>query len=120
MYFTLQRIITAYCALNQDVGYFQGMTDIGLTIMYVTQNEEKAFNLFYNIIELVRPLLPPTADDFLSRLAVIVEALHRPLHAFVMHTFENYFVVYGSLKLLFKRDFSFNDCLRIWDARTAA
>ncbi|KAL7715815.1 Rab-GAP TBC domain-containing protein [Entamoeba marina] len=117
LYFRVERLIQAYCATHQDIGFVQGMTDICLLITQVTSNEERAFKLFCKVIDFISPLLNKvTTTSCIKSFELILNVLSPKLHDVIVQSCGGFFFTYQWLLLLFKREFSKENCLRVWDS----
>ncbi|KAG8201537.1 hypothetical protein JTE90_011212 [Oedothorax gibbosus] len=115
----LQDILMTYCMYNFDLGYVQGMSDILSPILVVMQDEVDAFWCFAGWLKLIGSNFELEQQGMKNQL----QDLHRLLH-FVdshlcsyleKHESGNLYFVFRWLLILFKRDFKFNEIMRLWE-----
>ncbi|XP_028409145.1 TBC1 domain family member 17-like [Dendronephthya gigantea] len=115
----LYDILMTYCMYNFDLGYVQGMSDLLSPILFVMDDEADAFWCFVGFMEMV-------ADNFEMNQAAIHKQLDnlktllqyvfpRLYHHFEKNESANLYFCFRWLLILFKREFVFDDVMRLWE-----
>ena len=116
----LLKILVTYSFYNFDLGYCQGMSDILSPILYIMQDEAKAFWCFVSFMEHIAPNFHRDQSGMHAQLLVlrnVMRLLDPQLHAhFERHDCLNYFFCFRWLLIFFKRELSCPDILRLWEA----
>lgn len=116
---TLYEILMTYVMYNFDLGYVQGMSDLLAPLLYVMRNERDAFWCFVGFMERV-------VGNFDMDQAGMKSQLHNlnKLLAFVNPRLadhlkatgsDNMFFCFRWLLVWFKREFSQDDIMRLWE-----
>lgn len=115
----LRRILLSYSIYNFDLGYCQGMSDLAAPILYIMQDEALAFWCFSALMERMEANFSTDSTSMqaqLDALRRLVEAADPELSAFFeARDTSIYLVTYRWLLVHFKREFSFDEVLRLWE-----
>ncbi|KAL6778092.1 hypothetical protein ACKKBG_A16895 [Auxenochlorella protothecoides x Auxenochlorella symbiontica] len=131
----LRRLLLTYAMYNYDLGYCQGMSDLAAPILAVAmagrgggrlardqqaEVESEAFWGFANLMEGVGANFSTDCTGMhaqLEALRQLLELLDPPLHAH-LHRRDclSLYFCYRWLLILFKREFGFDQVLRLWEA----
>ena len=115
----LQDILMTYIMYNFDLGYVQGMSDLLAPILYVMQNEVDAFWCFVGFMKRVAPNFDFDQGGMKSQLSQLIELLktYDPEFYSYLDTKDsgNLYFCFRWLLIWFKREFPFNDVMRIWE-----
>ena len=113
----LHDILVTYAVFHPQVGYAQGMNDILSMILYVMDDEADAYNCFSGYMAAVHRDF--VCDGMVERLAKLQQLLHLTDPTLLAHfnTIDAGDLVFCHrwLLLSFKREFSFNDSLVIFE-----
>ena len=115
---TLSNVLMSAFMYNVDLGYGQGMNDIAVVVMRLTQNEAQAFWLFQAIMAQLEGFYsskPNVITDLLNRIDIIVSSVAPALSEYLRRRGINYLFFYKNIVLLYKRFFETRDILRFWD-----
>jgi hypothetical protein len=116
----LQQILLAYHCYDPDLEYVQGMADLLSPILYVLRDETETFWAFVEVMKRQRvnfEIGGSGIDNKLKQIETIVKIL-------LPHFYDNLGFQNDSTKLLFsyrwilvlfKREFSFEDTLLVWE-----
>ncbi|XP_068097463.1 TBC1 domain family member 17 isoform X2 [Hyperolius riggenbachi] len=115
----LNDVLMTYCMFNFDLGYVQGMSDLLSPILYVTQNEVDAFWCFTGFMELVHHNFEESQESMkkqLAQLNLLLRVLDPMLCDFLdSKDSGNLSFCFRWLLIWFKREFSFQDILLLWE-----
>ena len=115
----LQDILMTYVMYNFDLGYVQGMSDLLAPILYVMQNEVDAFWCFVGFMKRVALNFDFDQGGMKSQLNQLIELLktYDPEFYSYLDTKDsgNLYFCFRWLLIWFKREFPFNDVMRIWE-----
>eukprot|EP00020_Sapocribrum_chincoteaguense_P000712 CAMPEP_0170746672 /NCGR_PEP_ID=MMETSP0437-20130122/8928_1 /TAXON_ID=0 /ORGANISM="Sexangularia sp." /LENGTH=689 /DNA_ID=CAMNT_0011085427 /DNA_START=219 /DNA_END=2288 /DNA_ORIENTATION=- len=116
----LRQVLRTYCTYNQDVGYVQGMNDILAPILAVQDgNLCDAFWCFKGVMDVFAANFHSDQNGMSNSLRLLrdlVEKLDPALFAFLERKeATNMFFAYRWMLLLLKREFSYDDLVRLWD-----
>lgn len=115
----LYDILMTYCMYNFDLGYVQGMSDLLSPILVVMENEVDAFWCFAGFMELVCHNFEMDQAGMKKQLAeahTLVKFLDPELCNYLeSHDSSNMFFCFRWLLIIFKREFSFIDIMRLWE-----
>eukprot|EP00093_Oithona_nana_P006165 06165.XXX_166349_168505_1 [CDS] Oithona nana genome sequencing. len=115
----LQDILMTYIMYNFDLGYVQGMSDLLAPILYVMQNEVDAFWCFVGFMKRVALNFDFDQGGMKSQLNQLIELLktYDPEFYSYLDTKDsgNLYFCFRWLLIWFKREFPFNDVMRIWE-----
>ncbi|KAK9812377.1 hypothetical protein WJX73_005909 [Symbiochloris irregularis] len=116
----LRRILLTYSIFNFDLGYCQGMSDLAAPILYVVRDEADAFWCFAALMERMQVNFQTDGNGMhaqLQALASLVQIVDPTLHCFLKERdCLNYYFCYRWLLIHFKREFPFEQVLRLWEA----
>ena len=128
----MRRILYSYVFWNFDLGYCQGMSDIVAPLLVVNHThadeeeaeveekiESETFWMFAAVLERIGgnfSIDSNTIHAQLDSLRTIIARVDPPLHAH-LHRMDalSLFFCYRWLLILFKREFAFDQVLRLWD-----
>uniref|UniRef100_A0A336LRN6 TBC1 domain family member 15 n=1 Tax=Culicoides sonorensis TaxID=179676 RepID=A0A336LRN6_CULSO len=115
----LQNILMTYIMYNFDLGYVQGMSDLLAPILMLMENEEDAFWCFVGFMDKVfhnfdidQAGMKRQLTDINTLLAYTSPKLY---NYFVEHQSENMYFCFRWLLVWFKREFSNQDILSLWE-----
>jgi hypothetical protein len=95
------------------------MSDLLSPILYVMKDESEAFWCFAALMERMAPNFHRDQNGMqaqLSALSKLVQLLDNPLHDyFKQNECLNYFFCFRWILICFKREFDYNDVLRLWE-----
>lgn len=120
----LRRILLTYSIYNFDLSYCQGMSDLAAPLLYVMRDEAEAFWAFSALMDRCEQNFNTDCTGMHRQLGVLgamVAALDPELHAFLAaRDATNYFFTYRWMLIYMKREFAFDEVLRLWEAVWAA
>lgn len=116
----LRNILLTYTMYNFDLGYCQGMSDLASPLLYIMRDEAEAFWCFAALMDRLEGNFHSDQSGMHSQLLALrklVQVLDPQLHAF----FEskdclNYFFCFRWVLIHFKREFKFDEVLRLWES----
>uniref|UniRef100_A0A0V0IMF0 TBC1 domain family member 15 n=1 Tax=Solanum chacoense TaxID=4108 RepID=A0A0V0IMF0_SOLCH len=115
----LRDILLTYSFYNFDLGYCQGMSDLLSPILYVMGDEPQSFWCFVALMERLGPNFNRDQNGVHSQLfalSKLVELLDNPLHNyFQQKDCLNYFFCFRWVLIQFKREFEFEQTMRLWE-----
>ncbi|XP_078150698.1 rabGAP/TBC domain-containing protein isoform X2 [Carex rostrata] len=115
----LRDILLTYSFFNFDLGYCQGMSDLLSPILYVMENESDAFWCFVSLMERLGPNFNRDQSGMHSQLLALsklVELLDGPLQNYLKQAdCLNYFFCFRWILIQFKREFEFDEIMRLWE-----
>ncbi|CAA7406959.1 unnamed protein product [Spirodela intermedia] len=115
----LHDILLTYSFYNFDLGYCQGMSDLLSPIFYVMEDESESFWCFVELMERLGPNFNRDQSGMHSQLFALlklVELLDTPLHNYFSKTeCLNYFFCFRWLLIQFKREFEYEEVMRLWE-----
>lgn len=115
----LRSILITYAFYNPDLSYCQGMCDLLSPLLFVLQDEAEAFWCFSSLMERTGPNFRLDQNGMQLQLVIVaklVELLDPELHAyFRTEDCLNYFFCFRWIFLQFKREFSFEEVLSLWE-----
>ena len=115
----LQDILMTYVMYNFDLGYVQGMSDLLAPILYVMQNEVDAFWCFVGFMKRVSANFDFDQGGMKSQLSQLIELIktYDPEFYSYLDTKDsgNLYFCFRWLLIWFKREFAFNEVMRIWE-----
>eukprot|EP00210_Caulerpa_lentillifera_P003548 g3384.t1 len=129
----LKRILLSYGMYNFDLSYCQGMSDLASPILYIMMTgidhqhsaelkmaEAEAFWCFSGLMDRVEGNFNTDQRGMHSQLLALeklLQLLDPQLYAhFKLHDCLNFFFCFRWVLILFKREFSFIDILRLWES----
>ncbi|XP_072915756.1 TBC1 domain family member 15 [Hemitrygon akajei] len=115
----LHDILMTYCMYDFDLGYVQGMSDLLSPILYVMENEVDAFWCFVAFIEQMHCNFEEQMQGMkteLSQLSTLLKLLDLGFWNYLESQESGYlYFCFRWLLIRFKREFSFQDALRLWE-----
>uniref|UniRef100_A0A8C4I8S0 TBC1 domain family member 15 n=1 Tax=Dicentrarchus labrax TaxID=13489 RepID=A0A8C4I8S0_DICLA len=115
----LHDVLMTYCMYNFDLGYVQGMSDLLSPLLFVTQNEVESFWCLTGFMELVHQNFEESQEAMkqqLLQLSVLLKALDPELCDFLdSQDSGSLCFCFRWLLIWFKREFSFEDILILWE-----
>ncbi|KAG8433927.1 hypothetical protein GDO86_012337 [Hymenochirus boettgeri] len=115
----LNDVLMTYCMFNFDLGYVQGMSDLLSPILFVTQNEVEAFWCFTGFMALVHHNFEESQESMkkqLVQLNLLLRVLDPALCDFLdSKDSGSLSCCFRWLLIWFKREFSFQDILLLWE-----
>ncbi|KAH7280100.1 hypothetical protein KP509_37G052400 [Ceratopteris richardii] len=115
----LHDILVTYSFYNFDLGYCQGMNDFLSPILFVMQDESEAFWCFVALMEHLAPNFNQDQNGMHSQLLAVsklVELLDSSLHKYLKQAdCLNYFFCFRWILIQFKREFEYENVMRLWE-----
>ncbi|CAO1942028.1 unnamed protein product [Urochloa humidicola] len=115
----LRDILLTYSFYNFDLGYCQGMSDFLAPILYVMEDESESFWCFASLMERLGANFNRDQNGMhaqLLALSKLVELLDPPLHNyFRQNDCLNYFFCFRWVLIQFKREFTFDQIMLLWE-----
>jgi hypothetical protein len=115
----LHDILMTYTMYNFDFGYIQGMSDMLSPILYVTKNEVDAFWCFVGLMKKIHKYFDFDHGGMKTQLLALrdlLKVIDPELYSyFVSKDCESFLFCFRWLLLSFKREFSYEDVLRLWE-----
>ncbi|XP_061761599.1 TBC1 domain family member 17 [Nerophis ophidion] len=115
----LHDVLMTYCMYNFDLGYVQGMSDLLAPLLFVTQNEVESFWCLTGFMELVHHNFEESQEAMkqqLLQLSILLKALDPELCDFLdSQDSGSLCFCFRWLLIWFKREFSFEDILLLWE-----
>uniref|UniRef100_V9KEN0 TBC1 domain family member 15 n=1 Tax=Callorhinchus milii TaxID=7868 RepID=V9KEN0_CALMI len=115
----LNDALMTYCMYNFDLGYVQGMSDLLSPVLYVTQNEVDSFWCLTGFMERVHRNFEESQEcmkEQLERLGLLLRVLDSALCDFLdSRESGSLCFCFRWLLIWFKREFAFQDILRLWE-----
>ncbi|AQK54622.1 TBC1 domain family member 15 [Zea mays] len=115
----LRDILLTYSFYNFDLGYCQGMSDFLAPILYVMEDESESFWCFASLMERLGANFNRDQNGMhaqLLALSKLVELLDPSLHNyFRQNDCLNYFFCFRWVLIQFKREFSFDQIMLLWE-----
>lgn len=115
----LHDILLTYSFYNFDLGYCQGMSDILSPILFVMEDESESFWCFVSLMERLGPNFNRDQNGMHSQLfalSKLVELLDQPLHNYLRQKdCLNYFFCFRWILIQFKREFEYEEIMRLWE-----
>ncbi|CAB3359593.1 Hypothetical predicted protein [Cloeon dipterum] len=116
---SLNNILMSYMMYNFDLGYVQGMSDLLSPILMLMDNEPDAFWCFVGFMDRTMGnfMMEQTSmKEQLLQLACLLQILDPELANYLnAHESGNLFFCFRWLLVLFKREFSNEDIMIIWE-----
>ncbi|XP_052240307.1 TBC1 domain family member 15-like isoform X3 [Dreissena polymorpha] len=115
----LNDILLTYCMYNFDLGYVQGMSDLLSPILVVMENEVDAFWCFAGFMERVCDNFQMSQEGMKTQLSQIHKLMQYTdpelCNYLESHDSGNFYFCFRWILILFKREFSFTDAMRLWE-----
>jgi len=116
----LRAVLLTYCMYNFDLGYCQGMSDLAAPLLAVMHSEADAFWCFVALMERMQSNFHTDQTGMhkqLRALERLVALLDPQLSAFLQERdCLNFFFCFRWILIHFKREFEFDQVLRLWEA----
>uniref|UniRef100_A0A671S8F6 TBC1 domain family member 17-like n=1 Tax=Sinocyclocheilus anshuiensis TaxID=1608454 RepID=A0A671S8F6_9TELE len=115
----LHDVLMTYCMYNFDLGYVQGMSDLLSPLLFVTQNEVESFWCLTGFMDLVHQNFEESQEAMkqqLLQLSLLLRALDPELCDYLdSQDSGSLCFCFRWLLIWFKREFSFEDILSLWE-----
>ncbi|XP_041735328.2 TBC1 domain family member 17-like [Coregonus clupeaformis] len=115
----LNDVLMTYCMFNFDLGYVQGMSDLLAPLLFVTQNEVESFWCLTGFMEMVHQNFEESQEAMkqqLLQLSLLLKALDPELLDYLdSQDSGSLCFCFRWLLIWFKREFSFEDILSLWE-----
>ncbi|XP_052402009.1 TBC1 domain family member 17 [Carassius gibelio] len=115
----LNDVLMTYCMYNFDLGYVQGMSDLLSPLLFVTQNEVESFWCLTGFMDLVHQNFEESQEAMkqqLLQLSILLRALDPELCDYLdSQDSGSLCFCFRWLLIWFKREFSFEDILNLWE-----
>uniref|UniRef100_A0A672SSA6 TBC1 domain family member 15 n=1 Tax=Sinocyclocheilus grahami TaxID=75366 RepID=A0A672SSA6_SINGR len=114
----LHDVLMTYCMYNFDLGYVQGMSDLLSPLLFVTQNEVESFWCLTGFMDLHQNFeeSQEAMKQQLLQLSVLLRALDPELCDYLdSQDSGSLCFCFRWLLIWFKREFSFEDILSLWE-----
>ncbi|XP_030645504.1 TBC1 domain family member 17 isoform X2 [Chanos chanos] len=115
----LHDVLMTYCMYNFDLGYVQGMSDLLSPLLFVTQNEVESFWCLTGFMQLVHQNFEESQEAMkqqLLQLSLLLRALDPELCDYLdSQDSGSLCFCFRWLLIWFKREFSFEDILSLWE-----
>ncbi|ORX45443.1 RabGAP/TBC [Piromyces finnis] len=115
----LRDILITYTFLENDNGYVQGMSDLLAPILGVFRSESDSFWCFNEFMEKYKNNFHRNQEEMKNQLSLLLD-LVRLMDIELYEHFEkmgclHLFFCFRWLLIIFKREFDFYDCMRVWE-----
>ncbi|XP_056609721.1 TBC1 domain family member 17 [Triplophysa dalaica] len=115
----LHDVLMTYCMFNFDLGYVQGMSDLLAPLLFVTQNEVESFWCLTGFMELVHQNFEESQEAMkqqLFQLSLLLRAVDPELCDYLdSQDSGSLCFCFRWLLIWFKREFTFEDILSLWE-----
>ncbi|XP_061495714.1 TBC1 domain family member 15 [Rhineura floridana] len=115
----LHDILMTYCMYDFDLGYVQGMSDLLSPILYVMENEVDAFWCFALYMDQMHQNFEEQMQGMktqLIHLSTLLRLLDSGFCSYLESQDSGYlYFCFRWLLIRFKREFNFQDILRLWE-----
>ncbi|CAL1587653.1 unnamed protein product [Knipowitschia caucasica] len=115
----LHDVLMTYCMYNFDLGYVQGMSDLLAPLLFVTQNEVESFWCLTGFMNFLHQNFEESQEAMkkqLLQLSLLLRALDPELCDFLdSQDSGSLCFCFRWLLIWFKREFSFEDILTLWE-----
>lgn len=116
----LRNILMSYTMTQFELGYVQGMNDLLSPILVIVQNESIAYQCFYKFMKIMSKNFDRNQEGIheqLRLLKLIVKFMDPHLYANLLASNSiNFFCCFRWILIWFKREFLFQDIIRLWEA----
>jgi len=116
---TMKDILMTYNMLNFDLGYVQGMSDLLAPIMVIMENEVDAFWCFSGFMNKIESNFLMDQLEIklqLANLRILLEFVDSKFSLYLeKNDSSNMYFCFRWILILFKREFSFPDVMRLWE-----
>jgi len=119
----LRDILVTYTFLENDNGYVQGMSDLLAPILGVFRSESDTFWCFNEFMEKYKNNFHRNQEEMKNQLSLLLDLI-RLMDIELYEHFEklnclHLFFCFRWLLVIFKREFDFYDCMRVWETMWA-
>ncbi|OCT88929.1 TBC1 domain family member 15 [Xenopus laevis] len=115
----LHDILMTYCMYDFDLGYVQGMSDLLSPVLYVMENEVDAFWCFVSYMDQMHQNFEEQMQGMkmqLVHLSTLLRLLDCGFCSYLESQDSGYlYFCFRWLLIKFKREFNFQDILRLWE-----
>ncbi|KAI8803691.1 rab-GTPase-TBC domain-containing protein [Cladochytrium replicatum] len=115
----LRDVLLTYTLYNFELGYVQGMNDLLAPILAVMQNEVDSFWCFVGFMSFMKYNFYRDQSGMrnqLKLLELLIKFIDPPLYSHMEQTDSvNMFCCFRWLLILFKREFDYQDAMRLWE-----
>lgn len=115
----LRHLLFTYNELNENLGYVQGMTDLISPLYYVYRDETLTFWSFVNFMERMERNFLRDQSGMKNQMLTLTELVQFMLPELYIHLEKcysnNLFFFFRMLLVWYKREFSYNDTMRLWE-----
>ncbi|KAI8593387.1 rab-GTPase-TBC domain-containing protein [Geranomyces variabilis] len=116
----LSNVLVTYTMYGDfELGYVQGMNDLLAPVLVVMRDEADAFWCFVEFMEMMKPNFYRDQSGMrtqLRQLELLIKFMDPYLYSHMESTDSiNLFCCFRWLLILFKREFEFSDCMRLWE-----
>ncbi|XP_071449538.1 TBC1 domain family member 15 isoform X2 [Hetaerina americana] len=115
----MYNILMTYVMYNFDLGYVQGMSDLLSPILYLMEKEEDAFWCFVGFMNKVSNNFAKDQmgiSQQLKNLNILIRIIDPELGEYLeKNESDNLFFCFRWLLILFKREFSYQDIMTLWE-----
>ncbi|XP_077688910.1 TBC1 domain family member 15 isoform X4 [Eretmochelys imbricata] len=115
----LHDILMTYCMYDFDLGYVQGMSDLLSPVLYIMENEVDAFWCFVSYMDQMHENFEEQMQGMktqLIQLSTLLRLLDSGFCSYLESQDSGYlYFCFRWLLIRFKREFSFQDILRLWE-----
>lgn len=115
----LREILITYNEYNHNLGYVQGMTDLLSPIYYIFQDNALSFWCFVKFMERMERNFVRDQSGMKNQMLVLTELVQFMLPDLYLHLEKcdsnQLFFFFRMLLVWFKREFEFNDTIRLWE-----
>lgn len=115
----LHDVLMTYCMYNFDLGYVQGMSDLLSPLLVVNQNEPDVFWCFAGFVKKVGSNFEMDQQGMknqLEHLRILIHHWDPPFSDYLeAHDSGNLYFFFRWLLIIFKREFKFEDVMRLWE-----
>lgn len=116
---TMKDILMTYNMYNFDLGYVQGMSDLLAPIMVIMDNEVDSFWCFVGFMDKIESNFLMDQLNIklqLSNLKALIEFFDSKFsHYLEKNDSSNMYFCFRWILILFKREFTFPDIMRLWE-----
>ncbi|EDO50033.1 predicted protein, partial [Nematostella vectensis] len=116
----LYDVLMTYCMYNFDLGYVQGMSDLLSPVLFLVENEVDAFWCFVGLMEKMAHNFDENQEGMkmqLHQLGVLLKFVDPGFYTYLeKHDSGNLYFCFRWLLICFKREFSFDDIMTLWEA----
>ncbi|KTW26691.1 hypothetical protein T552_02698 [Pneumocystis carinii B80] len=116
---TMTNILLTYNEYNKDLGYVQGMCDLLSPLYIVIENEVLSFWAFVNFMKRMQYNFSEDQSGMRKQLMILDQLIQLMDPKFYAHlenaSSTNFFFFFRMLLVWFKREFEWDDVLRLWE-----